>query len=140
MPSLSIVKEVQLNRVSFKERSIEKIKNSQVLDRLLKYCDGTYTMEAKCVDAHFKILDKVLPNLMSQSVTVDVNHNLVDIHTLNARLAALGHDPETVFKRISTNQVIEAESVDNLLVECEQPVEEITSESTLLEDPPTPDL
>ena len=96
------------HRKQFKERSIEKIKNGQLLHRLIEYCHGQLELTGKQVDTHLKLINKVLPDLQAVQHNVDVNHNVVDIHTLNARLSALGHDPQSVFAAISNNQPIDA--------------------------------
>ena len=102
-------------KTAFKERSIEKIKNGMLLDRIIKFCHGQLELTGKQVDTHLKLINKVLPDLQAVQHNVDVNHNVVDIHTLNARLSALGHDPQSVFAAISNNQPIDAvyKHVDN---------------------------
>ena len=106
----------------------DKIQGSQILNRLISYCEGNLELTSSQANTGLRLIGKILPDLASATVEVNHNHNLVDIHTLNARLAALGHDPETVFKRISTNQVIEAEPEKTII------------ESDSIQDPPTPDL
>ena len=98
-----------------------------LVDDLVKFCKGHLDLTPTQVQCSLKLVGKFMPDLQASSVEVNHNHNLVDIHTLNARLAALGHDPETVFKRISTNQVIEAD--------CEK----IESCEDSIQDPPTPE-
>ena len=112
----SISQEIgQLNRKSLTERSIAKIKNANLLTRLIQYCNNELELTGKQVDVHLKLVNKYLPDLQAVQHNVDVNHNVVDIHTLNARLSALGHDPQSVFQAISNNQPIDAvyKHVDN---------------------------
>ena len=115
-----------LQRASVLERTKKKIVDANLVADLIKYCKGELEMTQGQATTALRLIGKWMPDLQASSVEVTHNHNVMDVHNLTARLAALGHDPATVFKRISTGQVIEPEKT--------------IIESDPIEDPPIPDL
>ena len=91
-------------RITFTQRSIEKIKNGRLLDNLMKYCNGKLELTGKQVDCHLRLINKVLPDLQSVQHDVSINNQSLNMYDLNARLASLGHDPEAIWSRLSTNK------------------------------------
>ena len=126
---------------SLPDRWRKHLSEAGVLSRLIKHFNNELDvpLDSGQVQLGVAFMRKLLPDLQASTHEVNHNHNLMDVHNLTARLAALGHDPETVFKRISTGQVIEAEPVDNLLVTTEQPVDKNQSESDPIEEGGTPE-
>ena len=97
----------QLNRLPFKERSIQKIKDAMLLDNLLKYCNGVIDLTNGQLTAHLKLVGKILPDLQAVQHDVSIEHTSLSIHDLNGRLASLGHNPDDVWKSLNNNKIID---------------------------------
>ena len=97
----------QLNRLPFKDRTIEKIRDAMLVDRVIQYCKGTVELTNGQLTAHLKLLDKVLPSLKQVESNITIDHNSLSIHDLNGRLASLGHNPDDVWKSLNNNKIID---------------------------------
>ena len=108
----------QLNRLPFKDRTIEKIRDAMLVDRVIQYCKGTVELTNGQLTAHLKLLDKVLPSLKQVESNITIDHNSLSIHDLNGRLASLGHNslnnnkiidikPEPIIQSEPTNQTVD---------------------------------
>ena len=104
-----------LQRASVLERTKQKIVDANLVTDLIQFVKGELEMTTAQANTALRLVGKFMPDLQATSHQVDINHNVVDIHTLNARLSALGHDPQSVFAAISQNKPIDAvyNHVDN---------------------------
>ena len=86
------------NRAPHKERTIEKIRNAKVLERLLKHFNGELELSATQVNVGLSLIKKYLPDLKAVEHTGEVNHKHAQELTRDEllRIAAAGRagDPE----------------------------------------------
>jgi len=64
------------NRLPHKQRSIEKIKNGMVLERLLGHVNGEVELSSTQVSAGIALLKKYLPDTKAIEHGGEVNHNV----------------------------------------------------------------
>jgi len=139
--------------ISMQNKWREKIKGSNVLTRLIQVAEGTLEIDKTAAMVSLRLIDKILPNLQAVTVEQTVNHVGLTKWDLDARLIALGENPEDVWNTLANHQVVghkvggvlehdakplndmngddhQADKlpVDKLLTSCEQPVNEKRSE------------
>ena len=112
---------------SLHERWRDRISKGNILDRLMKHFDGEVDLTPSQVTVGLKIFDKMIPSLKHIEHSGMIEHHQMSIHDLNARLSALGHNPDEIWKQLNNNKVIDLkpEPVDQLEPSDIQPVEEI---------------
>jgi hypothetical protein len=128
----------------------EKVQGSHILNRLIACAEGVdYYVAGNLIEAMthtesqvaLRLVDKILPSLASVQVEQTVVHIGLQRHELDARLLALGQDPNKIWNRLGG--VIDVEPIraklvdqDNTSVHVDkhdqnqQPIEGTTPDST----------
>ena len=112
-----------LQRASLLERTKQKIIDAMLVDDLVKFVKGEIEMTSTQANTALRLVNKFMPDLQAVQHDVSVNHNVQDIHTLNAKLSALGHDPNQVWQSIANNQPVTIKTIE------QDPVENVDPES-----------
>ena len=89
------------------ERWRDRISKAKILERVIKYIDGELDMTNGQLTASLKIIDKMMPNLKHIEHSGMIEHHQMSIHDLNARLSALGHNPDEVWNQLNDNRIID---------------------------------
>ena len=97
----------------YQERMRTKIRHSSILPKLIKFSEGSIEMTPAQAATGLKLIGKVIPDLQSTTHEVAINHNTLNIHELNGRLASLGYDATTIWNQLNGKQVpvIEHETI-----------------------------
>lgn len=86
----------------------DKIRNAQLVDKLLKFIAGDLDMTGKQVDAALKLLNKTIPDLKAIEVRGTITHKAeLTRESLDQQLRSLGLDPTAEWKRLQNQPVIE---------------------------------
>jgi hypothetical protein len=83
----------------------ERIQGSQLLNRLIDHCEGRLDLSMSQCNTSLRLIDKILPSLQAVSVDVQVNHSGMDRYELEARLLALGQNPNDVWSKLSGHTI-----------------------------------
>ena len=70
------------NRQPHKQRSIEKIRNAKVLERLIKHFNGELELSATQVNVGLSLIKKLIPDLKQTEHTGTIEHKNVKEMTL----------------------------------------------------------
>ena len=100
MPSTTYKKEHK----PLNDRWKDRISKSNILHELIQFSEGDDIITYQQAQIGLRLIGKILPDLQSQQVQVDVNHNVLNIHELNAKLVSLGQQPESVWNQLTGNR------------------------------------
>ena len=82
----------------------EKIQASNIITRLIKAAEGTIEMDKVQAMVGLRLVDKILPSLQAIQVEQTIHHVGLTRMELDARLIALGHNPEKIWNNLEHNQ------------------------------------
>ena len=117
-----------VNRVDAATRWRKKLSDANVFDRLLKHFNNELRvpLTGSQVMLGIKLMGKVLPDLQSSTLDIQVNHQSMNRLELEARMMQMGIDVDKEWQTIDNMKVIDVkpvlveqddEPVDNLCVD-----------------------
>lgn len=106
-----------LQRASVLARTKQKIIEANLVTDLIQFVKGEIDMTTTQANTALRLVNKFMPDLQAVQHDVSVSHNVQDIHTLNAKLSALGHDPNQVWQSIANNQPVTIKAIEQSDVE-----------------------
>jgi hypothetical protein len=87
------------------ERWRERIRQANILDRLIKFANGEVEMTAAQAATGLKLIGKVLPDLQATTVTARVEHSSLSRDELEARLTQMGGDAGKMWESIAGHKL-----------------------------------
>jgi hypothetical protein len=87
------------------ERWRERIRQANILDRLIKFANGDIDMSAAQAATGLKLIGKVLPDLQATTVTARVEHSSLSREELEARLTQMGGDAGKMWESIAGHKL-----------------------------------
>jgi hypothetical protein len=89
----------------------ERIQGSQLLNRLIDHCEGRLDLSMSQCNTSLRLIDKIMPSLQAVSVETSVKFEGLGRWELDARMLAMGIDPQATWDRLSNKSVIDVEPV-----------------------------
>jgi hypothetical protein len=77
-----------------------RIKASHILNRLILCAEGELELTHTQANTGLRLVDKILPSLQAVTIEQTVQHLGLARHELDARLLALGQDPNKIWNRL----------------------------------------
>ena len=102
-------------RMTVQERWAKKIRDANILDRLIKHVNGQLDppMEPSAVQAAMKLVGKIMPDLKSTEITGTIGVKSMNRLELEGRLLQLGIDPNSVWQKLEGRaQVIDSKVIN----------------------------
>lgn len=78
-----------------------KISKSNMLDQLIQFAEGKIDMAPHRAGTILKMVGKILPDLQSVSIEASINHSDLSRLELDAKLIALGYNPQDAWDTIA---------------------------------------
>lgn len=99
--------------ISIADRWRERISRAKILERLLKHYAGELDppLDQGQINIGLNLIRKILPDLKSVDVSGRIEHQHFSRLELEARLIALGRDPEQVWQELEKRHQIDGKSL-----------------------------